>query len=85
MAETVASAVVQENVSGLFSYLSSNRTEKASKRHNMERLEMAHSELDLALERTRSCPSQISPCSVRGRSTSAPMTSVVMCCTDASS
>uniref|UniRef100_A0A0D3GPN2 Rx N-terminal domain-containing protein n=1 Tax=Oryza barthii TaxID=65489 RepID=A0A0D3GPN2_9ORYZ len=56
MAEAVASALVQETVSGVFSYLSSNRTEKASKRHNMERLEMAHSELDLALERSSKLP-----------------------------
>ncbi|KAF0926101.1 hypothetical protein E2562_021815 [Oryza meyeriana var. granulata] len=56
MAGTVGSAVVQETVSGVFSYLSSNRKEQASRDHNVEKLEMVHAELELALERSTTLP-----------------------------
>ncbi|KAF7004988.1 hypothetical protein CFC21_020143 [Triticum aestivum] len=56
MEEMVASAVVQEAVSGAVSFLFSSRGEKASQEELMERLEMAHMRLNLALERTRMMP-----------------------------
>ncbi|XP_037488264.1 uncharacterized protein LOC119366608 [Triticum dicoccoides] len=56
MEEMVASAVVQEAVSGAFSFLFSSRGEKASQEELMERLEMAHMRLNLGLERTRMMP-----------------------------
>ncbi|KAF0926098.1 hypothetical protein E2562_021812 [Oryza meyeriana var. granulata] len=52
----VASVVVQEAVGGAVSYLSSNREEKASERHNLEKLEMAHAQLEHALERSAKLP-----------------------------
>jgi len=56
MAEMVASAVVQEGVSRAISFMLSNCKEKASKKRRMERLEMAHLELEFALERSRQMP-----------------------------
>uniref|UniRef100_A0ACD5TFA0 Uncharacterized protein n=1 Tax=Avena sativa TaxID=4498 RepID=A0ACD5TFA0_AVESA len=56
MGEMVASAVVQEAVSGAVSFMLSNREEKASKKRRMERLEMAHLELEFALERSKRMP-----------------------------
>ncbi|KAF2921242.1 hypothetical protein DAI22_07g016101 [Oryza sativa Japonica Group] len=51
----VASTVVQEVLGGAVSYLSSNR-EKVSERHNLEKLEMAHAQLEHALERSSKLP-----------------------------
>ncbi|XP_037482614.1 uncharacterized protein LOC119361574 [Triticum dicoccoides] len=53
MEEMVASAVVEEAVSGAFSFIFSSREEKVSKEHLMERLQMAHINLDSALTFTR--------------------------------
>ncbi|VAH39531.1 unnamed protein product [Triticum turgidum subsp. durum] len=61
MREMVASAVVQEAVSGAVAFVFSSRREKASQEELMERLEMAHLKLDLALERTRMMPVTIMP------------------------
>lgn len=55
MAEMVASTVVQEVLGGAVSYLSGNR-EKVSERHNLEKLEMAHAQLEHALERSSKLP-----------------------------
>ncbi|KAM0875019.1 hypothetical protein ACQ4PT_037057 [Festuca glaucescens] len=56
MAEMVASALVQEGVSGVLSLAVSNREDKASQGHLMKRLEMAQSELEFALERSSKMP-----------------------------
>ncbi|XP_048548445.1 uncharacterized protein LOC125527972 [Triticum urartu] len=56
MEEMVTSAVVQEAVSGAVSFLFSSRGEKASQEELIERMEMAHMRLNLALERTRMMP-----------------------------
>lgn len=61
MVEMVTSAVVQEAVSGAVSFVCSSHGEKASQEDLMERLEMAHIKLDLALERTRMMPITIMP------------------------
>ncbi|CAM0954828.1 unnamed protein product [Alopecurus aequalis] len=52
----VASALVQEGVSGVLSLAASQRDEKASQGHLLERLEMAQSELEFALERSGKTP-----------------------------
>ncbi|KAL6647136.1 hypothetical protein ACP70R_014573 [Stipagrostis hirtigluma subsp. patula] len=56
MGDIVASALVQEGVSGVSSYVSSKLEEKASRAHLMVRLEMALSRLEFALERTGKMP-----------------------------
>lgn len=56
MSEMVASALVQEGVSGVLSLAVSNREERTSQGHLLERLEMAHSELEFALERSSKMP-----------------------------
>jgi len=58
MARMVASAFVQETVSRVTSYLFSKLDDKveASRGHYAERLEMAHTELELALERSARMP-----------------------------
>ncbi|RLN34109.1 uncharacterized protein C2845_PM03G18620 [Panicum miliaceum] len=59
MADMVGSAVVQETVSRITSYLLRKRDDDkkmASTGHNLERLEMAHTELELALERSARMP-----------------------------
>uniref|UniRef100_A0A453DL47 Uncharacterized protein n=1 Tax=Aegilops tauschii subsp. strangulata TaxID=200361 RepID=A0A453DL47_AEGTS len=61
MGEMVASAVVQEAVSGAVSFLCSSRSEKASQEELMERLEMAHIKLHVGLERTKMMPITIVP------------------------
>ncbi|EMS66339.1 hypothetical protein TRIUR3_25877 [Triticum urartu] len=61
MGEMVASAVVQEAVSGAVSFVFSSRIGKASQEELMERLEMAHIKLHVGLERTRMMPITIMP------------------------
>ncbi|KAF7012712.1 hypothetical protein CFC21_026873 [Triticum aestivum] len=61
MGEMVASAVVQEAVSGAVSFLFSSRSGKASQEELMERLEMAHIKLHVGLERTKMMPITIMP------------------------
>ncbi|XBI97104.1 hypothetical protein VPH35_033296 [Triticum aestivum] len=61
MGEMVASAVVQEAVSGAVSLVFSSRTGKASQEELMERLEMAHIKLHVGLERTEMMPITIMP------------------------
>lgn len=59
MADMVGSAVVQETVSRITSYLFSNCDHHKwteSTGHEVERLEMAHTELELALERSVRMP-----------------------------
>ncbi|CAM0145198.1 unnamed protein product [Urochloa decumbens] len=56
MAEMVGSAVVQEAVSRVSSFVLGKRKDKASEGHNIERLEMALSELEFALERSVKLP-----------------------------
>jgi hypothetical protein len=56
MAEMVGSAVVQEVVSGAFSFMRGNHEEMASQSHLMERLEYANLEIKSALERTKRMP-----------------------------
>ncbi|XP_072148122.1 uncharacterized protein [Setaria viridis] len=56
MAEMVGSAVVQEGMSRAFSFMLGKHLEKASEGHSAERLEMALSELEFALERTAKLP-----------------------------
>jgi len=56
MAETVCSALVQETVSRGVSFALGKREEKASQGHLTERLEMAVSELEFALERAVELP-----------------------------
>ncbi|KAL6880266.1 hypothetical protein ACP4OV_011831 [Aristida adscensionis] len=56
LAGAVGSAVAQEVVSSAFSFVLDQRDKKASKEHSIERLEMAHTELELALERSRKFP-----------------------------
>ena len=58
MARMVASAFVQETVRRVTSYLFSKLDDKveASRGHYAERLEMAHTELELALERSARMP-----------------------------
>ncbi|XP_066393146.1 uncharacterized protein [Miscanthus floridulus] len=53
MAEMVCSALVQETVSRGVSFALGKREEKASQGHLMERLEMAVSQLEFALERAQ--------------------------------
>jgi len=53
MAEMVCSALVQETVSRGVSFVLGKREEKASQGHLMERLEMAVSQLEFALERAQ--------------------------------
>ncbi|KAG2631359.1 hypothetical protein PVAP13_2NG197772, partial [Panicum virgatum] len=50
------SAVVQETVSRVSSFIFNKHEEKVSKGHNLERLEMAHTELELAIERSSKLP-----------------------------
>lgn len=52
----VGSALAQEGVSGVSSYISSKLEEKASMAHTVARLEMALSQLEFALERARKLP-----------------------------
>jgi len=56
MAEMVCSALVQETVSRGVSFALGRREEKASQGHLTERLEMAVSELEFALERAMELP-----------------------------
>ncbi|KAF8653488.1 hypothetical protein HU200_062237 [Digitaria exilis] len=56
MAEIVGSVLVQEGLSKAVSFLLGKRQEKASEALNAERLEMAVSELEFALERTAKLP-----------------------------
>ncbi|KAL6880264.1 hypothetical protein ACP4OV_011829 [Aristida adscensionis] len=56
MAGLVGSAIAQEVVSKAFSSVLDQREEKASQEHNIERLEMAHTELEFALERSSKFP-----------------------------
>jgi hypothetical protein len=56
MAEMVGSAIVQEGMSRAVSFMLGKYMEKASEGHNAERLEMALSELEFALERTAKLP-----------------------------
>jgi len=50
------SAVIQETVSRVSSFIFNKHEEKVSKGHNLERLEMAHTELELAIERSSKLP-----------------------------
>ncbi|RLM58864.1 hypothetical protein C2845_PM18G05950 [Panicum miliaceum] len=52
----LGSAVVQEAISRVSSVIFSKHDEKASRKHNIERLEMAHTELELAMERSGKLP-----------------------------
>ncbi|CAL5078067.1 unnamed protein product [Urochloa decumbens] len=56
MAEMVGSAVIQEVVSGVSSFVLGKRKDKESKGHMIERLEMALAELEFALERSMKLP-----------------------------
>ncbi|CAM0953210.1 unnamed protein product [Alopecurus aequalis] len=56
MAEAVESAVVQEVVSGVFSFLRNSHEESASQSRLMERLTMAHLDLKFSLERSMKLP-----------------------------
>ncbi|KAL6647140.1 hypothetical protein ACP70R_014577 [Stipagrostis hirtigluma subsp. patula] len=56
MAGVLGSAVVQEAISRVASIIFRQREEKASREHNIERLEMAHTELELAIERSSKLP-----------------------------
>ncbi|CAM0885534.1 unnamed protein product [Alopecurus aequalis] len=56
MAEIVASVLVQEGVSGVFSLAASHHEEKVSQGHLLERLEMAQSQLEFSLERSSKMP-----------------------------
>ncbi|CAL5091685.1 unnamed protein product [Urochloa decumbens] len=56
MAEMVGSAVIQEVVSRVSSFVLGKRKDKESKGHMIERLEMALAELDFALERSMKLP-----------------------------
>jgi hypothetical protein len=56
MGEMVASAVAQEGVSRVSSYITTKIDDKASRAHNLARLEMALSRLEFALERVRRMP-----------------------------
>jgi len=70
MAEMVCSALVQETVSRGVSFELGRREEKASQGHVTERVEMAVSELEFALERAMELPIRhlsLAPCSSAGR------------------
>ncbi|KAL6880271.1 hypothetical protein ACP4OV_011836 [Aristida adscensionis] len=56
MAGAVGSAVAQEVVTRVFSLVLDKHKEKVSREHGIERLEMAHAELELALERSSKFP-----------------------------
>jgi len=56
MVGMVGSALAQEGVTGVSSYISSKLDETASRAHLMARLEMALSQLEFALERTGELP-----------------------------
>jgi hypothetical protein len=56
MAEMFVSTLVQETVSKSVSFVLGKREEKASQGHLMERLQMAVSELEFALERAQELP-----------------------------
>jgi hypothetical protein len=56
MGEMVASAVAQEGVSRVSSYITTKIDDKASRAHNLARLEIALSRLEFALEKTRRMP-----------------------------
>lgn len=59
MAHMVVSAVVQQSVSKVNSYLFGKHDDNdktTSREHNIERLEVAHTELELALERSARMP-----------------------------
>ncbi|CAL5091670.1 unnamed protein product [Urochloa decumbens] len=56
MGEMVASALAQEGVSSVSSYISTKLDDKASRAHNIARLEMALSRLEFVLERTAKMP-----------------------------
>ncbi|CAL5078078.1 unnamed protein product [Urochloa decumbens] len=56
MGEMVASALAQEGVSRVSSYISTKLDDKASRAHNIARLEMALSRLEFVLERTGKMP-----------------------------
>jgi hypothetical protein len=52
MAGIVGSAVVQEAISRVSSVIFRKHEEKVSRKDSIERLEMAHTELELAIERS---------------------------------
>ncbi|KAF8731316.1 hypothetical protein HU200_016370 [Digitaria exilis] len=56
MAGILGSAVVQEAISRVSSIIFRKHEERASRKHIIERLEMAHTELELALERSGKLP-----------------------------
>ncbi|KAL6647139.1 hypothetical protein ACP70R_014576 [Stipagrostis hirtigluma subsp. patula] len=56
MAGMLGSAVVQEAITRVSSIIFSKHEEKASREHNIERLEMARSELEFAMERSGKLP-----------------------------
>ncbi|KAG2639658.1 hypothetical protein PVAP13_2KG024316 [Panicum virgatum] len=56
MGEMVASALAQEGVSRLSSYISTKLDDRASRAHIVARLEMALYRLEFALERTAKMP-----------------------------
>ncbi|XP_062186365.1 uncharacterized protein LOC133889954 isoform X2 [Phragmites australis] len=56
MVGVVASAVAQEGVSGVSSYISNKLEEKASAGHGIQRLEMLLSQVEFVLERTGKVP-----------------------------
>ncbi|GJN24665.1 hypothetical protein PR202_gb12419 [Eleusine coracana subsp. coracana] len=55
-ADMLGSALVQEAVNRVSSFVFSKRDEQAPLEHNVERLEMALSELEFALERSAKLP-----------------------------
>jgi hypothetical protein len=56
MAGILGSAVLQEAISRVSSVIFRKHEEKVSRKNNMERLEMAHTELELAIERSGKLP-----------------------------
>ncbi|KAF8731318.1 hypothetical protein HU200_016372 [Digitaria exilis] len=56
MDSVLGSAVVQEAISIVTSIIFRKREEKASRKHSIEKLEMAHTELELAIERSGKLP-----------------------------
>ncbi|KAF8783616.1 hypothetical protein HU200_000469 [Digitaria exilis] len=56
MDSVLGSAVVQEAISRVTSIIFVKREEKESRKHNIEKLEMAHTELELAIERSGKLP-----------------------------
>ncbi|CAN6222310.1 unnamed protein product [Urochloa humidicola] len=56
MAGILGSAVVQETISRVSSIIFRKQEEKSSRKHSIERLEMAYTELELAIERSGKFP-----------------------------